>query len=279
MEVESFDDAAEFRSVADSLLLADEAVNNLILGVTSTVIHDPDTFEGFGAWVAREAGVPVAAAARTPPHNLILALTTSEPAVHALANQIPDLPGVVGVSPSVHRFAEARPETATLTMSQGVFQLSEVVPPPPVEGLSRQARSEEVDQLVEWRLAFEEEAIGHVDDPSLSRRSTEWRIEEQSSRFGLWVHEVNGEVVCISGHSGPTPNGIRIGPVYTPPEHRGRGYASTLVASESQWLLDQGHSYCFLYTDLANTTSNSIYTRLGYSQIAESAEYTFNPSV
>lgn len=279
MEVETFADAGRFRAVADPLLLADEAVNNLILGVTGTAADDPAAFEAFDAWMVFEAGEPVAAAARTPPHNLILAVARSARAVHHLAHATGDLPGVVGVAPWVHEFVGARPERASLTMAQGVFQLDTVAPPPPIEGISRQARSEEFEQLVELRLAFELEAIGRVDDPSMARRSTEWRVREQSPRFGLWVHELDDRLVSISGHSGATPNGIRIGPVYTPPEHRGRGYASNLVAAESQWLLDHGHSYCFLYTDLANPTSNSIYKRIGYRQIAESAEYSFNPSV
>jgi hypothetical protein len=80
----------------------------------------------------------------------------------------------------------------------------------------------------------------------------------------------------MTGNTGPTPNGIRIGPVYTPPEHRGKGYASNLVATQSQWLLDSGRRFCFLYTDLANPISNSIYQRIGYRQVAESAEYSFN---
>lgn len=278
MEVETYDDAGRFRAVADSLLLEAEAVNNLILGVSGAAAEDPGAFEDFMAWVVIDQGEPVAAAARTPPHNLILAIARSDEAVRLLADEVGDLPGVIGCVPGVDRFVEARPEEAQRTMSQGIFQLDAVVMPPAVEGVSRPARLAELDELVEMRLAFEEEAIGRVDDPAMSRRATERRVEEQSPRFGLWVHEVEGRLVTISGHSGGTPNGIRIGPVYTPPAHRGRGYASSLVATESQWLLDHGHNYCFLYTDLANPTSNSIYQRIGYHQIAQSAEYSFSPS-
>lgn len=278
MEVETYDDAGRFRAVADSLLLEAEAVNNLILGVSGAAADDPGAFEDFMAWVVIDQGETVAAAARTPPHNLILAIARSDEAVRLLADEVGDLPGVIGCVPGVDRFLEARPEEAQRTMSQGIFQLDAVVMPPAVEGVSRPARLAELDELVEMRLAFEEEAIGRVDDPAMSRRATERRVEEQSPRFGLWVHEVEGRLVTISGHSGATPNGIRIGPVYTPPVHRGRGYASSLVATESQWLLDHGHNYCFLYTDLANPTSNSIYQRIGYHQIAESAEYSFSPS-
>ena len=78
-----------------------------------------------------------------------------------------------------------------------------------------------------------------------------------------------------SGFSGPTPTGIRIGPVYTPPEHRRRGYATTLVADLSAWLLEQGHRACFLYTDLANPTSNRIYVEIGYERVCDAMEFIF----
>ncbi len=68
--------------------------------------------------------------------------------------------------------------------------------------------------------------------------------------------------------------------MYTPPELRGRGYATALTAELSQRLLDGrlfegGRRFCFLYTDLANPTSNAIYERIGYRRVAESAEIVF----
>jgi uncharacterized protein len=73
----------------------------------------------------------------------------------------------------------------------------------------------------------------------------------------------------------PRP-GIRIGPVYTPPALRRRGYASALVTELSRRLLDSGREYCVLYTDLANPTSNRIYQEVGYERVCDSAEYVFD---
>ena len=80
----------------------------------------------------------------------------------------------------------------------------------------------------------------------------------------------------LSGYGGSTPNGIRIGPVYTPPEHRGRGYATSLVTQQSHWLLGARRSFCFLYTDLDNPTSNALYRRIGYRMVAEAREVRFD---
>ena len=99
------------------------------------------------------------------------------------------------------------------------------------------------------------------------------RLGAGDGGFPLW--EDGGAVVSASGWGGPTPNGIRIGPVYTPPELRGRGYATALVAELSQTLLDEGRRFCFLFTDLANPTSNAIYERIGYVRVCEAAMISF----
>jgi hypothetical protein len=64
--------------------------------------------------------------------------------------------------------------------------------------------------------------------------------------------------------------------VYTPREHRRRGYATALVAEQSSWLLQSGHRACFLFTDLANPTSNAIYERIGYRRVGEASQFTFD---
>jgi predicted GNAT family acetyltransferase len=76
--------------------------------------------------------------------------------------------------------------------------------------------------------------------------------------------------VSLAGFGGPTPHGIRIGPVYTPRQQRGRGYGSAVTAAVSQLNLGRGRRFCFLYTDLANPTSNAIYLRLGYEPVCDS---------
>jgi predicted GNAT family acetyltransferase len=68
---------------------------------------------------------------------------------------------------------------------------------------------------------------------------------------------------------------MRIGPVYTPPDYRGRGYASACTAALSQQMLYAGYQYCFLYTDLSNPTSNRIYQNIGYELVCDIDSYRF----
>ena len=65
--------------------------------------------------------------------------------------------------------------------------------------------------------------------------------------------------------------------MHTPRDRRGRGYGTAVTAALSAMLLARGHRFCFLYTDLANPTSNAIYTRIGYEPVCDSREIAFAP--
>jgi predicted GNAT family acetyltransferase len=82
----------------------------------------------------------------------------------------------------------------------------------------------------------------------------------------------------LAGYSGRSPNGVRIGYVYTPPEWRGHGYATACVAALSRRALDEGARFCCLYTDLANPVSNRIYQRIGYTPIGDAIDIEFAAS-
>ena len=139
----------------------------------------------------------------------------------------------------------------------------------------RLADASDRELLLAWVGAFA--GRRYARDPRRPRApsgSIDARLAGGDAGFALW--EAGGRPVSLVGFGGPTPNGIRIGPVYTPPELRGRGYASALTAQLSQRQLDCGRRFCFLYTDLANPTSNAIYMRIGYEQVCDSRELAFS---
>jgi len=164
-------------------------------------------------------------------------------------------------------------------MRQGVYALHEVQPPSGVPGSARVATEDDRELAVRWWLDFGEEAGTSVErGRDIAEASVDYRLSSPVAGIALW--EDGGEPVSLAAWGGPPPNGIRIGPVYTPPELRGHGYATALSAELSQRLLDGrlfdgGRRFCFLYTDLANPTSNAIYERIGYRRVAESAEIVF----
>jgi predicted GNAT family acetyltransferase len=285
MEAVRLDDAAAFLAEAEPLLLADEARHNLILGIAGTIRDTPDLYPLRSLWLVREGGEVVAAALRTPPYNLILARPRTSDALPTLAEVVAgeQIPGVVGAEPEVHEFAELWSRhsglRARVNMRQGIYALEQVEPLSGVPGSVRVATDDDRDLALRWWIAFGEEVL-HEGNPGRERAEASVDHKLSSPGSGLLLWEDDGEPVSLAGWGGPTANGIRIGPVYTPPELRGRGYATALTAELSQRLLDGrlfegGRRFCFLYTDLANPTSNAIYERIGYRRVAESAEITF----
>ncbi len=238
------------------------------------VVRDPD-------------GELVGAAMRTAPfepHPLYL-LPMPEGAAVALARALHDrgehMPAVNGALPAVLRLAE---ETARLGGGRAeiakhtrLFTVARLVSPRPVAGALRVATSADLELVTRWFGAFHADAdeqagrggVGgdHEATPALSDDEVSDRVAESL----VWLWEVAGEVVHLSGWSRPAFGVVRVGPVYTPREQRGRGYASAAVGELSSRILAAGHQAC-LFTDQANPTSNKIYEALGYERVVDMAE-------
>jgi uncharacterized protein len=282
MEIRRPEDAATFLRLAGPLLERDEARNQLPLAIAATIAVHPDAYDAVRYWVALEGDRPVGAALRTEPFNLVLADPEPgaelEPLLAAVLADDSGVPGIVGNAPEVDTaasfLARSAGRSVERTLAQGVYALTWVEDVPRAPGAHRRADENDRPLLLEWFTAFEEEALPHHEsDLARHERTLDTRFSSDAS--GLWLWEDGGVPVSLAGFSGATPTGIRVGPVYTPPSHRRRGYATTLVADLSQWLLGQGYRSCFLYTDLSNPTSNHIYEAIGYRQVGEAIEYGF----
>src|SRR6266496_101715 len=279
MEVVRLQDPREFDRLTKALLLRDEARHNLILGLTTTLNERPHVYDQFLLAVVEDRGHPVAAAIQTVPFNLAVSRPSLGGALALLARDLhqqgASLPGAVGGVPEVEEFVRAwsalSGKRAVVAMAQGIYRLQSVRPPRPRKGSMRDARPSDRDLLVEWMEAFRDEALGGISlvEPE---RMVDLRLDGDGVGLVLWEE---GDPVSVAGFGGRTPNGTRIGPVYTPPALRRRGYASALVAALSQRLLDEGRTFCFLYTDMSNPTSNRIYRDIGYERVCDSMEYRF----
>lgn len=93
------------------------------------------------------------------------------------------------------------------------------------------------------------------------------KLRMNQNELVVWEHE--GEVVSLAGFSTPIDGMSRIGPVYTPPRHRGRGYGSAVTHAATVAAQQAGAAEVVLFTDLANPTSNSIYQNLGYRPVSD----------
>jgi predicted GNAT family acetyltransferase len=148
----------------------------------------------------------------------------------------------------------------------GVFALGELTEPPATPGHLR-ARAPADEELVRrWALAFHDESVLPAEQRTAS-------VEHVAARQGTYFWD-DGEPVCLVSHTATAAGVARVGPVYTPPERRRRGYAAAATAAVSRLLLDSG-ARVMLFTDLANPTSNGIYTRIGYRRVGDACEVRF----
>jgi predicted GNAT family acetyltransferase len=188
----------------------------------------------------------------------------------------PTFTGVMAPSALARAFADAwqtqTGRSSVLESREGIYELSEVHAPSGVPGAFRLATHDDRPLLVRWLDAFHAEALpgAPVEDTGAW---VDRAFASPTRTVALW--EDGGVPVSFAGAGNPTPNGIRIGPVYTPPAHRARGYASALVAELSARQLASGHHFCFLFTDLTNPTSNHIYQTIGYHQVGDAEVYRF----
>jgi predicted GNAT family acetyltransferase len=277
-----------FLTDAGAWLEAREAEHNLMLGICSTIRDDPAVYPRptYFATVTSDGGT-VAAAVRTPPWPLILSEADDPAALDAIGADVADaldgeaLSGVVGPPALARIFADAwvaaHGGTWEVRLEERIFQLEAVVPPRSTEGAMRPASSADRELVARWVVAFAREALP-VSDQEQQAEAVDAGTEMAGRTFYLWeAPDPSGVLrpVSLTGVTGPTAHGIRIGPVYTPPAFRGRGYASALVARVSQAQLDAGRRFCFLYTDLANPTSNKIYQAIGYRPVTAALRIHF----
>ncbi len=266
-------DGAALLRRAGGWLLEREAEHNLLLSLGDA----PGESNGIPFyWATVEGSDGVAGCAfRTPP--LKLGLTRlPEAAIPALARDVravyDALPAVMGPELESAAFAahwgELTGAAAELAMHHRIYELQRVVPSSRMpSGCPRVAELSDMPLVSSWIRAFSEEA-------RIVTASAEVLASRKVAAGSVLIWE-DGEARSMAVISGYTPSGARIGYVYTPPAWRGRGYASACVAALSRSVLEDGLRFCYLYADLANPTSNSIYARIGYRPVADIVDYEF----
>lgn len=284
MVVKGLTDPSAFLAAAGPLLLEDEARHNLVLGIAGTLRDHPSIYAEHRLWLVEDDDRVVGAALQTPPLNLVVAGSASEGIFSALAEKLyeedVELPGVTGAVPEVDAFTSAWEKRTGLQrrrrMGQRIYKLTTLRRPGGVAGSLRAANDDDRPLLISWIEAFSKESLGEVPSPVGNvERTVDARLRAGTGAFLLWE---DPEPVSLAAWGGRTPNGVRIGPVYTPPEHRRRGYGSAVTAAVSAERLATGSRFCFLYTDLANPTSNRIYMNIGYEPVCDSVDYAFEPA-
>ena len=282
MHVRAVGSAAELGQLAEPLLARDPVGLTVVATSLERARRWPEQAGDVLWWVAAQDGEPVAVGHHWPPHRVGLqgvpATLASDVGrgVAALVRDASREPvGVVGPPAAAEAFGRAWTAevggTAHVTRRQRLHELGRLVAPVGVAGSARPVEDGDAELVAGWAAGFLVDIgdlPGHDAAGIAARLLTDPQVR-------LWLRD--GAPVSLAAARPPVAGVSRVGPVYTPPEHRGRGYASAVTAEVTRLALAAGAERVCLYTDLANPTSNAIYARLGYRPVQDEVELTFTP--
>lgn len=282
IEIITHNHASEMISLSGTYLERHESENNLPIGLVYRLSESPHYYGSKSPLLLSilEQEKVVGVAIMTPPRRIILSrIDTEVPMaithlVHHLRRIKKRTPGVVGPAVEAQAFSDCWVEGAfsvspKVAMRLRVFEARKVVDVSLSPGKLRLARMDDHPLMAKWIAKFSEE-IREPADLESAKSHAERSIRGQE----LYIWD-DGNPVCIAKESRPTRNGTTINTVYTPPEHRNKGYATSCVWSLTQKLIAGRYSFCSLYTDLSNPTSNSLYTKIGYVPIGDALAFDF----
>jgi predicted GNAT family acetyltransferase len=275
------DDVTAYGAAVGGLLSSAPERHTVLLSVLATLTSRGPTAFGpaaplLGWW--SDGGAVTAAVLQTPPRALLMTGFPGRSAAKlatALADRGTALPGINGAEPDAAKFAQAwrdvTGQQGHAHQRQRLYRLGKLIPPNPAPaGAARVATAGDAAIARSWYSAFAAEA-GLEDAPP----------DVITSRLGagqLMFWEAAGEPTSMAGMTDVIDRTARIGPVYTPPGLRGRGYGAGVTAAITEFASDRGAASVVLFTDLANPTSNSIYLKLGYEPVEDRVVITFDGS-
>ncbi|MER6950031.1 GNAT family N-acetyltransferase [Nonomuraea sp. NPDC000554] len=261
-------DAEEYAAAAEPFLLSDPEGNTVPLSVLAGIRAGMPAKDAYFGWWTVDGEVR-GAAFRTPPKPVGLARMPVEaivPLVEALRGEIPEVMGPLELTDAVTA-ALARPADV---VSERLYRLGTLTTPD-VPGRGRPAVAGDFPLLVSWYQAFGVE-VAMSDSEDVAQR-----VEHRLTARELFLWEDDGVPVAFAGLSPESGGVCRIGPVYTPPARRRRGYGAAVTAFVSHAALEERCKQVVLFTDLANPTSNSIYQSIGYEPVSDYAHVSYRP--
>lgn len=273
-------DLAAYLAAARPAIAAEPVINTSLLTVTDALDRRGPAAYGlapplFGWWAGEDAAV-AGALVHTPPHPLLIGVLPPE-AVRELGAALRAEPLLAGVDAlslrreDVRALAAAWGQPVEVTEENRLYRLGGLIAPDPAPaGRARPAAERDLPLLLEWITAFKRES-------GEGGAASEDALRDRFSYGGMLLWEDAGTVVSLAGFSLPSGAMSRIGPVYTPPTLRGRGYAAGVTHAATEAARAAGAREVLLFADLTNATSNGVYQRLGYTPVEDRVEVALRP--
>lgn len=280
MKVIKYKEAKDFLEESQKFLEEKESVNNVILGTCFKLVSNPGNIEKqpYFAVVSDENGILLTAMI-TPPFPIALysnKIDTTEAIDNIIQNLIDEkwtVSGVIAPLELSQLFARIWTQNTGCKSIKGlymrVYELVKVNKINKSNGIFRTGEKSDLKTISRWIIDLEKDEGSKITEEKAVEIAQD---KINNKQLYIWEDKKPVSMACTARE---TRNGIVVNMVYTPKEYRRNGYASSCVATLSQYLLDKGYKFCSLFTDLSNPTSNEIYMRIGYKMVSDFQGYSF----
>ncbi len=275
MKVQELPDVAALWRVAEAYLSSDPANNTHQLSAAKRIM-DLGTHHGerFFVVYADDAESEVVASAIYVDSKALFLAQMPPDAASALAMHLRAsvlrLTGVIGKRDVLPFFTDSFAQRFATYVVLMLYQLVKTPEYGRAAGHASVATMDDSTLLVAWHRAFEIE-VGMIAVPTPLDERVATRIRNQ--QLIVWMDQ--GEAVSMAGVNPLPAASARIGPVYTPPNLRGRGYAQAVTAAACEHVQRDQPRTVFLFTDANNRASNKAYQRIGFVHLADHAHLLF----
>lgn len=275
MNFQRYENAADFARVATPFLQKNEDKFSLFLGVLEGIKEGK--YENPFMATIEENGELLALFQMTPPHPLNIIFVDEQRkeecvdlSIAEILSQSLKVESIISVKEWAYTFTEKWKEKTgqhfSILMDQGLYRLDQVDETLEMSpGSWRHATLKDAFLIEKWYSFFEEDTGLPKTPPSEVQKKVKMMLDGNEA----FVWENDGKVVSMMKKARPTASGVTVSLVFTPKEERKKGYARTLVAVISKELLKE-FTFCVLYTDMLNPTSNKIYQEIGYEKLIDS---------
>ena len=280
-----YEEVKEFYELVYPFLLDHEVENGLLFRISNSLKINTQTYGRspplMFSLVENETIKLVSV--MTPPFDLIISYTTDLNSIEILVEELLKrkvyLPGVLSFKEAADKFAKlwckGNSLESKLLRRERIYKLEKVSEETLGENQFFVATKSYQSTVLKWAREMMTEALLEVTEEEIGRNISNFRREFENDASRIYLLFDNQEPVSMARMAGKSSHGHSINLVYTPPSLRRNGYATECVAKLSKLLLEEGNRYCFLFTDLSNPTSNSIYQKIGYRPIIDENHYKF----
>lgn len=225
MNVEFHEDIERFNELTIPFLLKNEAENNLLLAILNSLKENLYTYGDFPPIlisISDNEEIKLISL-RTPPFGLVLSYTNDDNTIPALVKELLkrnlDLPSILGPKKTVEKFVapwcQKRNLKSRLIRNERIYKLEDVSKDTLGDRNFIKATKSHQELILEWGRQFTLEALPETKEKEIERTLKQLLKNIENGKIFLLLDK--NEPVSMAGVTGKTPNGIRIGPVYTPP--------------------------------------------------------------